>query len=98
MLEREMRMTLYKHVMYCQEQLQKAKEVYEKYGGFYSQQYESIQEHKECGLDFMQWNSLKRKAKSDVVFWDNEFGIAVNDFYSRFKSNDEANVFMLMCY
>jgi len=97
MTERELRKTLFNHMMYCQEQREKAEEENAKYNGFRSQQFESIQEHKKRGLDFLQWNSLRHKAKADVEFWDKEFENAVKEFYSRFNNDGEATMFILIC-
>lgn len=97
MPERELRKTLFKHMMYCQEQREKAEKENAKYNGFFSQQYETVQKCKEQGLDFMQYASLKRKAKADVEFWDKEFENAVKEFYSRFSNDGEATMFIMIC-
>ena len=97
MPERELRKTLFKQMMYCQEQREKAEKENAKYNGFFSQQYETVQKCKEQGLDFMQYASLKRKAKADWEFWDKEFENAVKEFYSSFNSDGEATMFIMMC-
>lgn len=83
--------------MYCQEQREKAEKENEKYNGFLSQQYETVQKCKGQGLDFLQYASLKRKAKVDLEFWDKEFEAAVKDYYERFNNDNEAQMFILIC-
>lgn len=97
MPERELRKTLFNHMMYCQEQREKAEKENTKYNGFYSQQYETVHKCKEQGLDFLQFAALKRKARADYEFWDKEFEIAVKQFYRRFNDEGEATMYMLIC-
>ena len=97
MLERELRKTLFNHMMYCQEQREKAEKENAKYNGFFSQQYELVQKYKEQGLDFLQYASLKRKAKAEYDFWDKEFDIAVKEFYGRFGDESEAIMYIMVC-
>lgn len=97
MSERELQKTLFKHMMYCQEQREKAEKENAKYNGFFSQQYEAVQKCKEQGLDFLQYASLKRKAKADWEFWDREFDFAVKEFYASFNNEVEAVMHMIVC-
>lgn len=96
-VERETRKALFRHTQYCQEQLEKAQEENTRWNGYYSQQYETIKECQSKGLDYMQFDTLRRKAKADVEFWDKEFEKAVHRFYNSFASEGEAICFMLIC-
>jgi len=96
MSERELRKTLFNHIIYCREQLENAENENKKYNGFFSQQYETLQECKKQGFDFLQYVSLQRKAKANLEFWDNEFTVAVKDYYERFNNKNEAEIFALM--
>lgn len=95
--EREVRKALFRHTEYCQAQLDRAQKENTRWNGFYSQQYETIKECQSKGLDYMQFDTLRRKARADVEFWDKEFEKAVHNFYGSFASEGEATYFMLIC-
>ena len=92
----ENKKTLFNHMMYCQEQLNKAREENGKWNGFYSTQYELIKECQSKGYSYLQFDALKRKAWAEVNFWEKEYDKALQNFNEKFSSWGDATLFMLI--
>ena len=95
-VEKEIRKTLFEHMMYCQEKLNKAREENGKWNGFYSTQYELIKECQSKGYSHLQFDALKRKAWAEVNFWEKEYDKALHKFNEKFSSWGEATMFVLV--